>query len=118
MVHLSPSVSSSASTPAKSSLSAQAALFTTASAAALTPQLDKFIALTHQFADQAKITNAKLDQQQQEIKFPKKNSFQPSYGPNIQTSRGRGKYQQNFRGRTRAPPRAHFGGNSTSGGNS
>ena len=48
VVHLSASVSSSSSTraPAKSSLSAQAAVFTTASAAALTPQLDKVLALT------------------------------------------------------------------------
>ena len=64
VVHLSASVSSSSSTPAKSSLSARAAVFTTASAAALTPQLDKVLALTQQLADQAKVTNAKLDQQQ------------------------------------------------------
>ena len=118
VVHLSVSVFSSSSTPAKSSLSAQTAVFTTASAAALTPQLDKFLALTQQLADQAKITNAKLDQQQQEINFLKQNCFQPPYEPNLQMSRGRGKYQQNFHGRTRAPPRVHFGGNSTSGGDS
>ena len=118
VAHLSASVSNSSSTPTKSSLSAQAAVFTTASAAALTPQLDKVLALTQQLADQAKITNAKLDQQQQEINFLKQNSFQPPYGPNFQTSRGHGKYQQNFRGRTRPPTRAHFGGNSTSGRNS
>ena len=118
VVHLSASVSSSSSTPTKSSLSAQAAVFPTASAATLTPQLDKVIALTQQPADQAKITNGKLDQQQQEINFLKQNSFQPPYGPNFQTSRGHGKYQQHFRGRTHAPTRAHFGGNSASGGNS
>ena len=118
VVHLSASVSSSSSTPAKSSLSAQAAVFTTASAAALTPQLDKVLALTQQLADQAKITNAKLDQQQQKINFLKQNSFQPLYGPNLQMSCGCSKYQQNFCGHTHAPPCAHFGGNSTSGGNS
>ena len=87
VVHLSASVSSSSSTPAKPSLSAQAAVFTTASAAALTPQLDNVLALT-QLADQAKITNAKLDhqQQQQEINFLRQNSFQPPYRPNFQTS--------------------------------
>ena len=106
VVHLSASVSSSASTPTKSSLSAQAAAFTTASAPVLTPQFYKVLALTQQLADQAKITNAKLDQQQQEINFLKQNSFQPSYGPNFQTSLGRGKYQQTFR----APPRAHLAG--------
>ena len=112
MVHFSASVSSSSSTPAKSSLSAQAAVFTTASAAALTPQLDKVLALTQQLADRA---NAKLDQQQQEINFLKQNSFQPPYGPNFQMSRGRGKYQQNFRWCTRAPPCANFGRNSQPG---
>ena len=56
VVHLSASVSSSSGTPARSSLSAQAAVFTTTPAAAvftttpaaaLTPQLDKVLALTH-----------------------------------------------------------------------
>ena len=75
VVHLSASVSSSASTPAKSSLSAQPPVFTTASAASLTPQLDKVLALIQQLADKAKITNAKLDQQQQEINFPSKIPF-------------------------------------------
>ena len=68
-------LATSASTPANSSHSAQAAVFTTASAAALTPQLDKILALTQQFADQAKITNAKLDQQQQEINFSSRIPF-------------------------------------------
>ena len=118
VVHLSASVSSSANTPTKSSLSAQAAVFTTASAAALTPHLDKVLALTQQLADQAKITNAKFDQHQQQIELLKQISFQPPYGPNFQTSLGRSKYQQNFCGRTCAPPHAHFGENSTSIGNS
>ena len=47
------------------------AIHTSLTAAALTPQLDKVLALTQQLADQTKITNAKLDHHQQKINFLK-----------------------------------------------